>query len=126
MNTDDWAREFDVVSSTYPKVGDVLCTPDGSPIKIFLNLVPNQTPFMYALAFVSNIVGKPPAWHCVNSMSSVTKGLKCIICRESRSLITRKFGLSNKNHCCAKLIVQKVIEPKGNAFMSLVCGVHEL
>lgn len=83
-----WENDYRRVLDT-PPVG-LVGTRDGKPIKINRELVEGKPPFVYAVAYVHNVVGEEPEWYFQSVDHVQGHGWKAILLPRSRQEYLRK------------------------------------
>lgn len=117
-----WQEQFDSLSKTPPKVGDVLrAYGKDTKIKVTITLQEGKPPFIFARAYVPQIVGHELGWFCHDVDSKSTFGWKCILMSRQRNEVIRRFGLGVNEIGVKALRVVRESE-KGK---SLLCEIAE-
>lgn len=92
-----WRDKFQQTQESKPAPGTILRTFDGSPVRIRVDLVADQTPTMYAHAYVPCICGQPLEtlnWQVRSINETSLSGLRCILLPQATAeLIRRNPGL---------------------------------
>jgi hypothetical protein len=77
-----WESDYKAVLRTPPE--GLLTTRCGEEVKINVDLVEGKAPFVYAVAYVHNVVGEEPAWYLQAVDHNEGHGWKAIILPRSR------------------------------------------
>lgn len=96
--TKEWADQYTQLSSTRPADGTIL-TPLGPPdtlARIDIELTEGRPPFLYARAFVPNVVGVELRWALHELSRRRIFGWKCILLPRSRDEVIRRHGISKR------------------------------
>lgn len=117
----EWSQEYDQCIANPPKDGDILTTLEAdSKVLLAVELKAGAAPFIYARAYVPEIVGQALGWFLASD-SQTFHGWKCILLPRARTELIRKFGLQKETMEVESL---RVIRPSQSG-KSLLCEVHE-
>jgi hypothetical protein len=120
-NHEDWAVEYEKLMSNPPAPGAILKAYGDSMARLNIELVADKPPFVYGLAFVPCIVGKPLGWFLQAIDSEGAHGWKCILLPKAREEAIRKLGLKTKVVPVKSLRVIRMSNSKN----SLLCEINE-
>ncbi len=132
LTPEEWAEEYELMLRNPPKEGDFLWAldyrakpdennPDAGRIKLEINLESGQAPFIFARAYIPNIVGRRPNWYVYGMTDNSNHGWKVILHPKSRDEALLKFGVKSKFIFCRCLVVVR----KSLTGNSLVAEVTE-
>ena len=116
-----WTKEYQSFQRNPPKSGQVLSTIDGSPVRLDVELVKNNQPFIYARAFIPCIVGQSVGWFLQSVDSKDTFGLKCILVPKARDDLMREKGIDGPIIRAKSLRILRA----SKSGQSLLCEVSE-
>ena len=127
MEPGEWREEYQYMLDNPPESGDFLLPkvrPDESDsalVKLEIECVPGRPPFIFARAYVPNIVGERPNWYVHDKASKACHGWKAVLHPKSRDEVIRKFGIKDVYVFVKRLRVIR----KSVTGQSLVCEVDE-
>jgi hypothetical protein len=130
LTPEEWAEEYEVILKNPPQEGDFLWTrdykcqpdennPDAGRIKLEIELNSGQAPFIYARAYIPNIVGERPNWYVYGMTDNANHGWKVVLHPRSRDEAILKFGVKSKYIHCRCLEVVR-ISLKGSSIVAVV------
>lgn len=90
----NWRESYQQTLDNPPMEGDTLKTKDGSPIRVHVELKEGQPPFLFARAYVPNIVGEEPGWFVRGMNDEARSGWMAILLPKSRSMLVNREGIT--------------------------------
>jgi hypothetical protein len=116
LTPEEWAEEYENILKNPPSEGDYLWTqdykagpddndPDAGRIRLEIELMSGKPPFIFARAYIPNIVGRRPNWYVYGMNDIVNHGWKVVLHPSSRDRAILKFGVKTKFIHCRKLLV---------------------
>lgn len=113
---ENWTEEYQLALNTPPEPGTVLRTFDGGEIKVSMELTEGRPPFVYGIAYVSNIFGSPIGWFLHPKESKQFHGWKVIFLPRAR----QEYIKGNRPPVMALKVIRKSDSGK-----SLLCEIAE-
>jgi hypothetical protein len=122
----EWTEEYRALLDSPPCDDEVLYThPDEfgnkRPARLFVKVETGKPPFIYATAYVPDVVGCELGWRIRGIDENVIHGWKVILCARSRQEVIRRYGLSMRIIPVTSIKITGESESK----QSLLGEVHE-
>lgn len=121
LSSQDWSDKYNEITSNPPQDGAILRTIDGTPVKLIVEIKAGASPFIYARAYVPEILGVELAWFLQNEDQESFHGWKCILLPRARTELIKKVGLNDANVVFVDSL--RVIR-QSNTGMALLCEIH--
>lgn len=94
LTIEEWAEEYDLLIKNPPMDGDYLRTEDGSRIRLKIELVQGQLPFVYTHVYIPEIVGSKLGWFARGETDTDESGWKTILLPRACSAAIKRLGVS--------------------------------
>ena len=125
-NSCEWLEEYKQTLENPPIVnneGMILTTVDGSDCCLFVEAEEGSVPFMYAKAYVPELVGGSLGWYLHSFDTDKTFGLKCILLPKAREECLKMKGTGGS---AGRIGVKALkIVRTAQSKKAVLCEVHE-
>lgn len=121
MSNERWGDEYQSFLDNPPKPGDILLAYGDEPARLEVEVKEGAAPFIYARAYVPEIVGHALGWFLQGAGQESSYGWKCVLLPKAREDVIRRLGLRETELYIKSL---KVVRPSKTG-KSLLCEVHE-
>lgn len=92
MEQQQWLEEYQALLNSPPVDDEIILGSDGQPIKLTIDIKPNEPPFIYGKLFVPDKVGCDLGWFARNIEDKSRGGWRFIMIDRARQDILAKLG----------------------------------
>lgn len=123
-----WATQYKETLENPPEIGAILTAFDDVAAKLTAELKEGAPPFIFARAYVPDLLGVALGWHIRAIDDKSYHGWRCVLLARARADVIKKIGLGELNgdgtEGTLKIKSLRVIR-YSNSGNSILCEVHE-
>lgn len=91
-----WSEEYRELLNCPPVEDEILTALDNRPARLNMNIEMGKSPFVYATAFVPDVIGCELGWKIRSVTDLSSYGWKVVLGNRSRQEVIRRYGLRMK------------------------------
>lgn len=88
-----WSEEYQALLNSPPVEDEILTAPDSKPARLNMKIEIGKQPFVYATAFVPDVIGCELGWKIRSVSDPSSYGWKIVLGNRSRQEVIRRYGL---------------------------------
>ena len=123
-----WAANFKETLENPPEIGAILTAYADAPAKLTVELKQGASPFIFARAYVPDLLGVPLGWHIRSADDKSYHGWRSVLLPRARAEVIQKIGLGelNADGTEGALVIKSLkVVRYSNSGASILCEVHE-